>query len=63
MDAEGHAALAIGVRRTDDGYGEAVVAVLAHEQFLAGDFVTRIFPMGVGKGRALGDDAAPSTIG
>ena len=56
MDADGHATLTIGVAGADDGNGETVVAPLAHEQFLAGNLVARVLPMGIGQRGSLGDD-------
>ena len=43
----------VGVRGADDGDGEAVVAVFAHQPVLAGDFFARVLPEWIGQRRAF----------
>ena len=39
---------------TYDGNGKSVLAILAHQQFLAGYLVARILPVGIGKSSTFG---------
>ena len=58
VGAHGNVPLVIGVAGADDGDREAFLPVFFHQEFLAGDLVAGIEPVGIAQGRALGDDVA-----
>ena len=58
VDGHGDAALVIGMAGADDGDREAFLPVLLHEEFLTGDLVPGILPVGIRQGGALGDHIA-----
>ena len=51
-----HAAFTISVAWADDGDGELLFAIMSHQQFLTGDLVPRILPIGISQRSAFVDD-------
>ena len=48
-------ALIIGMAGANDGHGEVLLPVGAHQDLLAGDLIPGILPVGIGQSGALGD--------
>ena len=62
VHGQGDLGVAVGVGGTDDGEGEALFAVGAHQAVFAGYLLARIVPVGIGEGRGFGDEVVPDGL-